>query len=215
MLQINTIETAERVRTEQFERIGISLRQRSEISRPIPDEFSVKSAPSTGGVPKAADVTSSTPAAKAVFSLLKVERVLLPFDFSAASVRLLQWLTRSTDETGMKLSVLHAVYPWVPPTRYEPPYPFNPNAERIKGARALLRSLLKKTGRRLDARSVHVVIGPPGDEIVRFARSTKTDLIVMASRNNRRLKDFLFCSTTERVARRAPCPVLVLPWLAT
>lgn len=211
MLRVNTNETEERVRAEQLGRIGVSLRKSSGICPPLCDDFPVESAPAIGDTSKAEEVASSTAAAKDLFSLFKVKRVLLPFDFTAASVRLLQWLTQSTDKTGIELSVLHAVYPWVPPTRCEPHYPFDPNTERVTAARALLRGLLSKTSPRLDARRVHVVIGSPSDEIVRFARSTEADLVVMASHGKRRLKDLFFTARTELVARRAPCPVLVLP----
>ena len=53
--------------------------------------------------------------------------------------------------------------------------------------------------------------GDPEDEIVRFAKAEEMDLVVMATHGPDTLRDALAGSTTERVLRRAPCPVLAVP----
>jgi nucleotide-binding universal stress UspA family protein len=50
--------------------------------------------------------------------------------------------------------------------------------------------------------------GIPHDEIVRLAKERNADLIVMATHGRGFISHAIMGSTTERVLRRAPCPVL-------
>ena len=53
-------------------------------------------------------------------------------------------------------------------------------------------------------------LGVPYEEIVDVAKELAVDLIVIATHGYTALKHFLLGSTTERVVRLAPCPVLVV-----
>jgi nucleotide-binding universal stress UspA family protein len=53
--------------------------------------------------------------------------------------------------------------------------------------------------------------GPVVDEIVAAAEALPADLIAMTTRGHHDFLDALRGSTTERVLRRAPCPVLAVP----
>ncbi len=57
---------------------------------------------------------------------------------------------------------------------------------------------------------LRVVSGTPHVEIVRMAEETHADLIVMATHGRGFISHAILGSTTERVLRRAPCPVLVV-----
>jgi nucleotide-binding universal stress UspA family protein len=59
-------------------------------------------------------------------------------------------------------------------------------------------------------RRVHVE-GDPEDEIVRFAEKEEVDLVFMATQGVDTLREVVAGRTTERVMRRAPCPVCVVP----
>jgi nucleotide-binding universal stress UspA family protein len=52
--------------------------------------------------------------------------------------------------------------------------------------------------------------GTPYVEIVRLANEREVDLIVMATHGGGFISHAILGSTTERVLRRAPCPVLVI-----
>lgn len=52
--------------------------------------------------------------------------------------------------------------------------------------------------------------GHPFVEIIRFARNKCMDLIVMSSRGRSDIKHALLGSTTEKVARKASCAVLIV-----
>jgi len=147
----------------------------------------------------------------AVASVLKVDRILVPFDFSAASVRLLFWITAIAERTGARVWVVHVVSPWVPPTGREAPYNHDVNKERVEIARSLLHRLLAKGRRRDGAVFAHVSVGRPVDEIVQFSHGINAGIIVMATHGDRGLKRLFVSATTERAARRARCPVLAVP----
>ncbi|MDA3896490.1 MAG: universal stress protein [Desulfobacteraceae bacterium] len=54
----------------------------------------------------------------------------------------------------------------------------------------------------------HLLVGKPYDEIIRCAEINDIDLIVLGIRGHGMVEDLLVGSTTDRVIRRAPCPVL-------
>ena len=56
----------------------------------------------------------------------------------------------------------------------------------------------------------HVIQGKPSNEIIRFASENQVDMIVLGTHGKGMLDQALFGSTTERVVRRAPCPVLTV-----
>jgi nucleotide-binding universal stress UspA family protein len=50
--------------------------------------------------------------------------------------------------------------------------------------------------------------GQPYEEIVTYAESNDIDMIVLGVRGHGLVKTLLLGSTTDRVVRRSPCPVL-------
>ncbi len=48
-------------------------------------------------------------------------------------------------------------------------------------------------------------------EIIKFAQTNDVNLIVMSTHGRTGAKHFLLGSVTERVIRRSPCPVMVIP----
>jgi nucleotide-binding universal stress UspA family protein len=54
----------------------------------------------------------------------------------------------------------------------------------------------------------HLLVGKPYEEIIRYAEINGIDLIAIGIRGHGMVEDLLVGSTTDRVIRRAPCPVL-------
>jgi nucleotide-binding universal stress UspA family protein len=59
--------------------------------------------------------------------------------------------------------------------------------------------------------AVEIVQGPVEETIVRIAQDYHADMIVMPTAGQHGFLDALRGSTTERVLRQAPCPVLAIP----
>lgn len=55
-----------------------------------------------------------------------------------------------------------------------------------------------------------VLSGTPHREVVRFAEEQRADLVVMATHGRGFIAHALMGSTTERVIRHAPCPVMAV-----
>ncbi len=62
----------------------------------------------------------------------------------------------------------------------------------------------------LDADEIHVAIGAPADQIVRFAETMRAGTVVMETHGHRGLARALLGSVTEAALRRLACPVLTL-----
>ena len=56
----------------------------------------------------------------------------------------------------------------------------------------------------------HVSVGRPFAEIIAYAREHGIDLIVMGTHGRGAIAHMLLGSTTEKVVRKAPCPVLTV-----
>ena len=61
------------------------------------------------------------------------------------------------------------------------------------------------------AEDIELRRGPVVDAIVKAARDCEADLIIMPTAGHRGILDAVRGSTTERVVRQAPCPVLAIP----
>ncbi len=66
---------------------------------------------------------------------------------------------------------------------------------------------LKRTG--VDIEGV-LLSGNPSAEIVKFAKDTAIDLIVMATHGRSGVEHILMGSVAEKVLRKSPCPVLTV-----
>lgn len=54
-----------------------------------------------------------------------------------------------------------------------------------------------------------VVFGEPGDELIKFAKEKKTDLIIVGYKSYSMIEHLLVGSTASKVARYAPCSVMI------
>jgi nucleotide-binding universal stress UspA family protein len=141
---------------------------------------------------------------------VKPRRILVPVDFSDSSARALRHAAKRAAESGDSLIVVHVVpadYGWSGIGREE--------------SRDLDRSLQRQAADRLRAftdenvgenvsADVEVRVGQPAEEIVAAARDSKCDSIVLSTRGLTGLDRYLIGSVADRIARLAPCPVVLL-----
>jgi nucleotide-binding universal stress UspA family protein len=150
-------------------------------------------------------------ASAGIIPALGLKRILVPFDFSTTSVRLLRWLASQVDITGARLTAVHVVTTAARWDRGENTWPTDSNEAHVETRRLLLKGLLDSIDRGTDSISAHVAAGEPTEQILQFARETQPDLIAMAIHGPRVLKPLFISATTERITRQARCPVLVVP----
>ena len=136
------------------------------------------------------------------------KKIICAVDLHHDSRALLDSAVSLAGRLGAELTLLHVVATGEPQTIVSPP-------ERIQGmlteASLPLRDLAETAatvlGRSIAIRVEH---GHPDAEVLRVARETGCDLLVLGTHGRRGLGRALFGSVAEKVVRAAPCPVLTV-----
>lgn len=139
----------------------------------------------------------------------KIERILVPLDFSAGSMEALDYAVSLAKQFRAGIHLVH-VYP--PDEASSAPgagHLLLQSAEAIERLNEELSGIHRKHVPTFRPENCFVRRGRPYEEIVRLAREIDANLIVLATRGHSGLKHLLLGSTAERVVRSAPCPVLV------
>ena len=144
--------------------------------------------------------------------MIKLKRVLVPTDFSDSARHAFTYGLSFAKEYGAELVLLHVVENVTVGYASDLfPVPMAEVFQEISGyARAELAKLGQEARDRGVSASEQVIQGKPSNEIIRFASENQVDMIVLGTHGKGMLDQALFGSTTERVVRRAPCPVLTV-----
>ncbi|MGE5125283.1 MAG: universal stress protein [Betaproteobacteria bacterium] len=144
--------------------------------------------------------------------MIKLKKVLLPTDFSDSARHALRYGMSFAKEYGAELVLLHVVENLT--VGYASDLFPVPMAEVFQEISGYAKTELAKLGEEARSRGLtvreEVVQGKPSAEIIRFASENEVDMIVLGTHGKGMLDQALFGSTTERVVRRSPCPVLTV-----
>lgn len=142
---------------------------------------------------------------------LRIKSILVPIDYSAPSKKALDYAVSFAEQFGAKLTLLHVVEPIATPD-FANSFPLVMQNDKVMTVcKTQLASLVaQKTIDPKLVKKMLVRLGRSFHEIVDAARMLKTDLIIISTHGYTGLKHALLGSTTERVVRHAPCPVLVV-----
>jgi universal stress protein A len=141
----------------------------------------------------------------------ETDRIVLPTDFSEASLAAVPWARRMSEDRNAELHCVTAVQQPViyTPMGAEAAYPSI--EELVRLAEQLLDDFVKEHCAGLKRSPVaKVLVGRPADEIIRYASDIDAEMIVMATHGYSGLTHLLIGSTTEGVVRQAKCPVLTV-----
>jgi nucleotide-binding universal stress UspA family protein len=138
----------------------------------------------------------------------KIEKILVPLDFSPASVEALDYAVLVAKQFRAAIDLLH-VYPPDEASAPGAAHLLLQSAEAVERLNEELTSIHRKHVPTFRPENCHIRSGRPYEEIVRLAREIHADLIVLSTRGHSGLKHLLLGSTAERVVRSAQCPVLV------
>ena len=148
---------------------------------------------------------------------LNLKTVLVPTDFSENSKKALIYAVRLAQRNDSSLILFHALE--LPEfVQLRPPDisgRFNEAEMKLfDDAVRRCEDSLVRLSRDLGASNVKIEtlqrVGKPYEEIIKIARERGVDLIIVGTHGYTGLKHFLLGSTTERVVRVSPCPVLVV-----
>ena len=153
--------------------------------------------------------TATVPQTRNDPSELKIKTILVPLDFSHASVEALDYAVWLAKQFRAAIHLVH-VYP--PDEASSVPsggHLLFETAETIERLNEELTGIHRKHVPTFRPENCHIRGGRPYEEIVQLAGEIDADLIVLSTRGHSGLKHLLLGSTAERVVRNAPCPVLV------
>jgi nucleotide-binding universal stress UspA family protein len=161
---------------------------------------------------KTAKPTKAARSAAAAAPLpLRIKSILVPLDFSSPSKKALDYAVAFARQFKAKLTLLHVVEPVATPD-FAGSFPLAIDDDKqMAAAKDELERVIKAA--RVPRGSVEKILvrfGRSFHEIADAARTRKVDLIVISTHGYTGLKHALLGSTTERVVRHAPCPVLVV-----
>jgi nucleotide-binding universal stress UspA family protein len=142
---------------------------------------------------------------------LRVKSILVPLDFSPPSMKALHYAAAFARQFKAKLTLVHVVEPVATPD-FAASFPLALENDKLMAVATRQLEGVVKAARipRGTVEKVLVRFGRSFNEIAAAARSRKVDLIIISTHGYTGLKHALLGSTTERVVRHAPCPVLVL-----
>jgi nucleotide-binding universal stress UspA family protein len=144
---------------------------------------------------------------------MQLKLIICPIDFSEFSAAAYRYAISVAEHYQAQVTCLHIVewwkYPYADYGAYETN--FSKLCQALKeGGEELLRDFVKRHS--ASAIQPHLVVqhGNASDAILSFAEAQRMELIVMGTHGRRGLDRLVLGSTTDRVMRRAPCPVLVV-----
>ena len=142
---------------------------------------------------------------------LDIKSILVPLDFSAPSKKALNYAAAVAKHFKAKLTLLHVVEP-VATADFAASLPLLLEDDKLMAAaNSELERVVKTAGiPRGTVEKVLVRFGRSFHEIAEAARTRKVDLVIISTHGYTGFKHALLGSTTERVVRHAPCPVLVV-----
>lgn len=145
----------------------------------------------------------------------RYRELLAPIDFSEHSHRALRLSKEIAARYDARLHLLFVAEKRVVPTFSDTGIPgvgvVEMDPDIVENAEGALEELNENVGGPEVESAYHVRKGDVAQDIVNFAETHETDLIVMATRGLTGLTRFMLGSNTERVVRVAPCPVLTVP----
>jgi nucleotide-binding universal stress UspA family protein len=142
--------------------------------------------------------------------LFKIDKILVPLDFSRPSLNALEYALPLAECFSAKLHLIHAFdYDFPMSTVSAMPLAI-PEADLASRAELHLQDVAKKRGISLAPQNCHVVKGRAYHAVCQLARKLEIDLIVATTRGHTGFHYLFLGSTAERIVQHAPCCVLVV-----
>lgn len=142
---------------------------------------------------------------------MNIQRILVPTDFSLFSDLAIQTASFLRERFDAEILVLHVLTPLeADALTSQPGNPWENVVLRIQND--MVQEVEKNSSSPLpwDRVTLEVTVGEPAEEIVRFAKESGVDLIVMGTHGRTGLASILLGSVTVGVIRRTCIPVMVV-----
>ena len=142
--------------------------------------------------------------------MISINKILCPVDFFPASDAAVKYAASLASNYDAKVHLLHVITP-VLPSNYE--YAINTveiMSELQKAAKAETAALAGRTKEAGVPCDVEIRVGDVYDEIKKSIEAEKPELVVMGTHGRRGFQRWLMGSTTEKLLRHSPVPLLTI-----
>jgi universal stress protein A len=140
---------------------------------------------------------------------IPLKKILVPVDFSERSRKAVQYALTFAAESKAELLFVHIVEPYIPPPDIVMVESAALESIALRAAKKYMRQLVAESEPVVSCKS-EIRIGKPWVEIIKLAKETDTDLIVVSTHGRTGFAHLLMGSTAEQIVRHAGCPVLVV-----
>ncbi|MBN1101837.1 MAG: universal stress protein [Deltaproteobacteria bacterium] len=142
--------------------------------------------------------------------VLNLKRIVAAYDFSPDSARAFQYGLSLAQEFQSELHLVHVIEPGEYEDILKPSKESGQKVEKALGHKLdeQLAAMVPDEAKRWCSPVTALLAGLPHEEITKYAVLHDMDLIVMGVRGTSLVEGLLVGSTTDRVIRHAPCPVL-------
>ncbi len=145
--------------------------------------------------------------------MASLRRILFASDFSKASEKAFAIALSMAKTNKATLTVLHVIAPLVPvsPDQYVGPETWRELDDETRRWTARKLAALTAKARQRGVKVVGLTAdGSPAQQIVRVARSKRSDLVIIGTHGRTGLAKFFLGSVAGRVVSTAHCPVLTV-----
>jgi len=144
--------------------------------------------------------------------MFKIKNILVPTDFSKGFIHTLNYAVEIAKSMDSELHIIHVIEPIVFSfdiviTKYDFGELANEMEIYAKKDLEKIAKLLKEKGIKFSTKVLH---GSANEEILEYAKKNQIDMICIAINGHGKFENLLFGSTTEKVIRKANCPVLTV-----
>lgn len=148
--------------------------------------------------------------------MFNFKSILVPTDFSEQFVLSLNYAKELAKNSGAHLHIIYVIEHSIFPADLGITQASFVDLEMEMNKKSLEQlEVIKNVLSAMNIEStIHVCTGKASEKIIEYAYTNKIDLICIATHGRSGLEHFLFGSTTEKVLRKAPCPVLAVRTLS-
>ncbi len=141
-----------------------------------------------------------------------IKKILVPIDFSDYSKKALRYTIDFAKQFNSEIILVYVIEPLVYPADLSMGQMVIPHSEEdlSEKSKTDLKKLAENEIGEALRYSIIVKTGKPFLEIIETASELDTDLIIISTHGHTGVEHLLFGSTSEKVVRKAPCPVLTL-----
>lgn len=145
-------------------------------------------------------------------------KILFGTDFSPNADRAFAYAIRmAVRHIGCELHLLHVIPE--PPAQFWKSYIYEVDEDVDARAKREIDEKIAEVYRPRVPEGVRLIIamriGEAGHEMVEYAQAMDIDLVIIGRQGVGKMGKIFFGNVAERVVRKSPCPVLVIPPLAT